>query len=159
MTDADGHKLVLKRTSERAVEGIFTCVFSGDSNSSDSLLIIYPSKVHALSIYRTVIILMHNIIIVTVNVSLEVVSGRHGEFTVSCSASGGVLSTGSLTGPGLGGALALQPVGDTGRTGQNTYSVTSDSLLVQNLGDTYSCVAMNNVSLQNSSVELRGIEN
>ena len=79
------------------------------------------------------------------SVSIGVVSGREGTFRVTCRATGGTLSTSSLTGPGLGGkGLQLQAEGSIGRTGQNTYSVTSDTLSGQSNGDTYTCRAMNN---------------
>ena len=79
--------------------------------------------------------------------SIEVVSGREGTFKVTYTATSGSLSTSSLTGPDLGdGGLQLQAEGSIGRTGRNTYSVTSDSLSGQSNGDTYNCTAMNNLS-------------
>ena len=96
--------------------------------------------------------------IVSVSVSIGVVSGRQGTFTVTCTATGGILSTSSLTGPGLGsGGLQLQAEGSLGRTGQNTYSVTSDTLSGRSNGDTYTCRAMNDVSSPMSSVVLEGM--
>ena len=93
----------------------------------------------------------------SVSVSIEVVSGREGTFRVTCTATGGTLSTSSLTGPGLGGGgLQLQAEGSIGRTGQNTYSVTSDTLSGQSNGDTYTCTAMNNVSSPETSIVLEG---
>ena len=84
---------------------------------------------------------------VSLFVSIGVVSGREGTFRVTCTATGGTLSTSSLTGPGLGGGgLQLEAEGSIGRTGQNTYSVTSGILSGQSNGDTYTCTAMNNVS-------------
>ena len=76
---------------------------------------------------------------------------------MTCTATGGTLSTSSLTGPGLGGGLELQAVGSIGRTGQNTYSVTSDTLSGQSNGDTYTCTAMNDVSSPETSVVLAGM--
>ena len=87
--------------------------------------------------------------------SIEVVSGREGTFRVTCRATGGTLSTSSLTGPGLGGGL--QAEGSIGRTGQNTYSLTSDTLSGHSNGDTYTCLAMNNVSSPATSTVLAGI--
>ena len=96
--------------------------------------------------------------LVSVSASIGVVSGREGTFTVTCTATGGTLSTSSLTGSGLrDGDLQLQAEGSIGRTGQNTYSVTSDSLSGQSNGDTYTCRAMNNVSSPMSSVVLEGM--
>ena len=43
--DYDFHRVVrLKRVSETAVEGQFTCHISNDSNNNKSLLILYPSE-------------------------------------------------------------------------------------------------------------------
>ena len=77
---------------------------------------------------------------------------------MTCTATGGTLSTSSLTGPGLGGGgLQLQAEKSIGRTGQNTYSVTSDTLSGQSNGDTYTCRAMNDVSAPETSIDLEGI--
>ena len=93
--------------------------------------------------------------------SIGVLSGREGTlstFRVTCTATGGTLSTISLTGPGLGGGgLQLQAEGSIGRTGQNTYSVTSGTLSGQSNGDTYMCTAMNDVSSPEISAVLAGI--
>ena len=98
--------------------------------------------------------------IVSLSVSIGVVSRRDGTFRVTCRATGGTLSTSSLTGPGLGGGgLQLQAEGSIGRTGQNTYSVTSDTLSGQSNGDTYTCTAMNNVSSPEISTVLAGNHN
>ena len=94
----------------------------------------------------------------SVSVSIGVVSGREGTFGVNCTATGGTLSTSSLTGPGLGGGgLQLQAEGSIGRTGQNTYSVTNDTLSRQRNGATYTCTAMNNVSSPEMTTVLAGI--
>ena len=101
--------------------------------------------------------LLHNDT-VSLFVSIGVVSSREGTFRVTCTATGGTLSTSSLIGPGLGGGgLQLQAEGSIGRTGQNTYSVTSDILSGQNNGDTYTCTAMNNVSSPENKTVLAGI--
>ena len=92
------------------------------------------------------------------SVSIEVVSRREGTFRVTCRATGGTLSTSSLTGPGLGGGgLQLQAEGSIGRTGQNTYNVTSDTLSGHSNGDTYTCTTMNNVSSSEMREVLTGI--
>ena len=77
---------------------------------------------------------------------------------MTCTASGGTVVSSFLTGPG-GVDLELQPVGDIGRTGQNTYSVTSGTLLGRSNGDTYQCTAAANMSSPDlsDSRELRGI--
>ena len=58
---------------------------------------------------------------------------------MTCTASGGTVASSSLTGPGVD--LELLPVGSIGRTGQNTYSVTSGTLSGRSNGDTYQCTA------------------
>ena len=101
--------------------------------------------------------LLHNDT-VSLFVSIGVVSRREGTFRVTCTATGGTLSTSSLTGSGLGGGgLQLQAEGSTGRTGQNTYSVTSGTLSGQSNGDIYTCTAMNNVSLPENRTVLAGM--
>ena len=94
----------------------------------------------------------------SVYVIIGVLSEREGTFAVTCRATGGTLSTSSLTGPGLGGdGLQLQALGSIGRTGQNYYSVTSGTLSRQSNGDTYACTAMNNVSSPEMTTVLAGI--
>ena len=101
--------------------------------------------------------LLHNDT-VSLFVSIGVVSSREGTFRVTCTATGGTLFTSSLTGPGLGGGgLQLQAEGSIGRTGQNTYSVTSGILSEQSNGDTYTCTAMNNVSSPENRTVLAGM--
>ena len=93
----------------------------------------------------------------SVDITINVMSSRQGLFTVTCTASGGTVVSSSLTGPG-GVALVLQPVESIGRTGQNTYSVTSGTLSGRSNGDTYQCTAVANLSsphLSDSTV-LRG---
>ena len=77
---------------------------------------------------------------------------------MTCTAYGGTVVSSSLTGPG-GVNLALQPVGNIGRTGQNTYSVTSDTLSGRSNGDIYQCTAAAAVSSPHpiDSEVLRGI--
>ena len=94
----------------------------------------------------------------SLSVIIGVVSGRERTFRVTCRATGGTLSTSSLTGPGLGGGgLQLQAEGSIGRTGQNTYSVTGDTLSGHSNGDTYTCTAMNDVSSPEIREVLAGI--
>ena len=94
----------------------------------------------------------------SVDITINMVSSRQGTFTVTCTASGGTVVSSSLT--GLGGVdLELQPVGTIGRTGQNTYSVTSGTLSGRSNGDTYQCTAAAAVSSPHpsDSIVLRGI--
>ena len=94
-------------------------------------------------------------------VSIDVVSAREGTFTVTCTSSGGTVLSSSLIGPG-GLALELQPVGNRMYMGQDTYSVTTDTLNGGSDGDTYSCTASNGVPLSDpiasDSETLRGAE-
>ena len=97
-------------------------------------------------------------VVSSVDVIINVESSRQGTFTVNCTASGGTVVSSSLTRSG-GMDLKLQPVGDNGRTGQNTYSVTSDILSGRSNGDTYQCTAAADLSppsLSDSAV-LRGM--
>ena len=77
---------------------------------------------------------------------------------MTCTASGGTVVSSSLTGPG-GVVLELQPVVSIGRTGQNTYSVTSGTLSGRSNGDTYQCIATANLYSPHpsDSTVLRGI--
>ena len=94
----------------------------------------------------------------SVSVFIGVESGREGTFGVDCRATGGTLSTSSLTGPGLDSeGLQLQPVGHIGRTGKNTYSAISGILSRQSNGSTYTCTAMNDVSSPEMTTVLAGI--
>ena len=94
----------------------------------------------------------------SVDITINVVSSRQGTFTVTCTASGGTVVSSSLTGPG-GVNLEPLPVGSIGRTGQNTYSVTSGTLSGRSNGDTYQCTAAANLSSlhPSDSTVLRGI--
>ena len=92
------------------------------------------------------------------DVTINVVSSRQGQFTVTCTASGGTVVSSSLTGPGVVD-LELQPLGSIERTGENTYSVTSGILSGRSDGDSYQCTAAANLSppyLSDSAV-LRGM--
>ena len=86
----------------------------------------------------------------SVSVFIEVVSRREGTFRVTCTATGGILSNSSLTGPGLRRSLELEAEGSIGRTGQNTYSVTSEILSERSNGDTYTCTAPNDTSFDST---------
>ena len=88
------------------------------------------------------------------HIAIEVVSEREGIFRVTCTITGGTLLTSSLTGPGLFGVFER---GTRGRTGQNTYSLTTGSLSGRSDGDTYVCTAENGLSSQNSSIVLAGM--
>ena len=79
---------------------------------------------------------------------------------MTCTASGGTVVSSSLTGPG-GVALELQPVESIGRTGQNTYSITSGTLSGRSNGDIYLCTAVADLSPPHPSdiTVLRGMHN
>ena len=88
------------------------------------------------------------------DVAINVVLSRQRTFTVTCTASGGTVVSSSLTGPG-----GVDLVRSIGRTGQNTYSVTSGTLSGRSNGDTYQCTAAAAVSSPHlsDSIVLRGI--
>ena len=91
----------------------------------------------------------------SVDITISVLSAT---LTVTCTASGGTVVSSSLTGPG-GVDLELRPVGSIRRTGQNTYSVTSEPLSGRSNGDTYRCTAADKVSspVPSDITVLRGI--
>ena len=91
----------------------------------------------------------------SVDITISVLSAT---LTVTCTASGGTVVGSSLTGPGEVD-LQLRPVGSIGRTGHNSYSVTSGTLSGRSDGDTYRCTATDKVSLPVPSdiTVLRGI--
>ena len=98
-------------------------------------------------------------VVSSVDVTINLLSSRQGQFTVTCTASGGTVVSSSLTGPG-GVDLELQPLGSIERTGQNTYSVTSGTLSGRSNGDTYHCTATADLSPHLSgSTMLRGMHN
>ena len=76
---------------------------------------------------------------------------------MTCRATGGRLTTGSITGPGLSNSgLSLVAEGSIGYTGENTYSVTSDTLS-EDVGSVYTCTVRNDVSSPQTTLELAGI--
>ena len=97
------------------------------------------------------------LVIVSMSLSIGVVSGRLGTYTVTCVATGGIITRlNSLTGPGLSNSgLSLVAVGSIGYTGENTYSVTSETLS-EDVGSVYTCTARNNVSSPQTTLELAG---
>ena len=80
-----------------------------------------------------------SITVVSVEITLNFVSASGGTFSLTCIASGGTAISSSFTGPGLN--TGLQPVGSIGRTGQNTYSATTDVINISKNGDIrfYTC--------------------
>ena len=93
----------------------------------------------------------------SVSLSIGVVSRTDRTYTVTCIATGGVITdSNSLTGPGLpDSGLSLEAVGSIGYTGENTYSVTSDTLS-EHIGSVYTCTARNDVSSPQTTLELAG---
>ena len=76
---------------------------------------------------------------------------------MTCIATGGVITRlNSLTGPGLpDSGLSLVAEGSIGYTGENTYSVTSDTLS-EDVGSVYTCTARNDVSSPQTTLDLAG---
>ena len=75
---------------------------------------------------------------------------------MTCTVTGGRLSSSSLTGPGLGSGLSLQRQGSSSDRGENAYSITSGTLS-EDVGSVYTCTVMNDVSSPQTSLELEGI--
>ena len=99
------------------------------------------------------IIIVYNT--VSVAMSIEVVSRREGTYRVTCTGTGGRLSSSSLTGPGLGSGLSLHRVGSSSDSGENTYYGTSDTLSAD-VGAVYTCNATNEVSSPHTTQVLKG---
>ena len=93
----------------------------------------------------------------SVSLSIQQVSRTDRTYTMTCRATGGRLTgSNSLTGPGLpDSGLSLEAEGSIGYTGQNTYSVTSDTLS-EDVGSVYTCTARNDVSRPQTTLELAG---
>ena len=95
--------------------------------------------------------------VVSLFLSFEVVSARQGTYTVTCVATGGRLSSSSLTGPGLpSSGVTLQAVGSVGYTGQNAYIGTSTTFS-HSVGAMYDCTARNDVSSPRTTLVITGI--
>ena len=92
----------------------------------------------------------------SVAVSVKTVSRRQRTFEVTCMVTGGHLSSGSLTGPGLGSVGLSLPTTSSSNRGQNTYSTTSETLS-EDLGSVYTCTATNDVSSPETSLALAGM--
>ena len=86
----------------------------------------------------------------SVDVRIDVISARDGTYTVTCTTTGGTVLSGSLTGP-AGLNIPLQPVGTVNRTGQDSYSATTNNRSGGSDGDTYQCTASNGVSSPDAS--------
>ena len=97
--------------------------------------------------------------IVSVSLSIQQVSRRQRNYTVTCTASGGnVTGNSSLTGPGLpNNGLSLMALGTIGYTGENTYTVTS-GILSNDVGSVYNCTALNNLSSPRKTLVLAGTQ-
>ena len=98
---------------------------------------------------------LHHVVSVP-TISVRVVSRRTRTHTVTCTVTGGRLSSGSLTGPGLSSGLSLQRQGNSSDRGENTYSRTSGTLS-EDVGSVYTCTVMNDVSSPETSLTLAGI--
>ena len=98
--------------------------------------------------------ILHVVSVPTISVS--VVSRRDRTYTVTCTVTGGRLSSSSLTGPGLSSSgLSLQRQDSSSDRGENTYSITSGTLS-EGVGSVYTCTATNPVSSPETSLTLTG---
>ena len=194
--DDEPHVVYLKRQSDTALEGYFTCQIGSDTNPTRGLFILYPCELLAvqcmcvrdiqfIGYWHTCMLLTSmlyffprificdNTCVLCVNcnglsmslnhvvsvptISVRVVSRRNRTYTVTCTVTGGRLSSSSLTGPGLDSSgLSLQRQGSSSDRGQNTYSRTSGTLS-DGVGSVYTCTVMNDVSSSETSLELDGI--
>jgi hypothetical protein len=127
----------LKRVSETAVEGKFTCHIPGDSNNNRSLLILYP--------------------ILSVETVIEVVT--EDQFRVHCISTGGRVLNMSVTEPhGVVSPLSnIQPVGTRRWMGNDSYSGVTGTLEGADDGDAYNCTASNGVSSATDSIVIGAV--
>ena len=97
----------------------------------------------------------HHVVSVPI-ISVRIVSRADRRYTVTCTVTGGRLSSSSLTGPGLSSSgLSLQRQGSSSDRGENTYSRTSGTLS-EDVGSVYTCTVMNGMSSPETSLELAG---
>ena len=94
--------------------------------------------------------------------TIEVISGREGNFSVKCTSSGGKTFTMGVEGPRYSseeqGQMRVEAVGDPQRIGSDTYSATTSVISGGCNGDTYQCTASNGAAPdQSHNVTLKGI--
>ena len=96
---------------------------------------------------------------VTASVSINVVSAREGTYTVTCTTTGGIVLSGSLTGPGGVNIINFSPVGTLNYRGQDNYTASTGTRTGGSNGDTYQCTSTNGVPSPDGSgsATLRGI--
>ena len=102
---------------------------------------------------------MFNSIIVTVSVSINVVSAKEKTFTVTCTTTGGIVLSGSLTGPGGVNITVFSSVGTRNYRGQDSYRASTGTRTGGSDGGIYWCTATNGVPAPegNGSATLRGM--
>ena len=93
------------------------------------------------------------------SVSINVVSAREGTHTVTCTTTGGIVLSGSLTGPGGVNIINFSPVGTLNYRGQDSYRASTGTRTGGSDRDTYQCTATNGVPSPDGSgsATLRGI--
>jgi hypothetical protein len=132
--DENDHRVhYLRRWSNNAEEGYYTCRMHNDTNPARGLYILYPIKF--------------------VHVTIEVVLGT--TFRVRCIYTGGRALEMTVSGPdGYSSDLSdhILPVGDRRWTGSDEYTATSDTLEGRD-GHTYNCT-VTNVALITGSARL-----
>ena len=140
--------LTLKRVSDTALEGKFTCNIPNDSNNNKSLLILYPSECYIITFYFQIC----SFLVISVEAVVDVVTEE-----IHCTSTGGRVLNMSITGShGVVSALRnIQAVGTQRWMGNDSYSA-SGTVAGANDGDTYNCTASNGVSSATDSVEIRG---
>ena len=93
------------------------------------------------------------------SVGINVVSARQGTHTVTCTTTGGIVLSGSLTVPGGMNIINFSPVGTPNYRGQDIYTASTGTRTGGSNGDTYQCTATNGVPSPDGSgsATLRGI--
>ena len=87
-----------------------------------------------------------------------VVSALGGEYTVTCTITGGTVLSGSLTGPEGLNIINFSPVSTRNYRGQDSYRASTGTRTGGSDGDTYQCTATNGVPSPDGSdsATLRG---
>ena len=162
-----------RATGHTAQEGVLTCHIPEDDDTPITVGIYYPSEsnihptpllcqcMHGYSSLHDTYCVM-SLSVMSVSASIEVVSGRDGEFKVKCTSTGGRALRMVVTGPGdfSSDLTDIQAVGSVQRVGNDRFSATTRTTISgRSNGDIYQCVATNGVSLLLNSIDhvmLRG---
>ena len=163
----DGFQTVtLRRVSDTAVEGEFTCHIEGDTNPSVTVGIYYPSESSPtfnndqFAIISACMVFL--IIVKSVVANIIVVSVSESSFRVQCTSTGGRALSMFVTGPqGINYTLtdSIQAVGNLQAMGDDEFTALTSVLSGGMNGDIYQCRASNGVSsdpTNDTHLELKG---